>query len=285
MRSLETIVERQPQGQSLIPPALAEMYGGNLVFTNSPLNRPFTMVNFVTTLEGLTSFSEPGHAGGGDISMFNPQDTFIMGLLRALSDGVAVGANTLRLEPQHLWTSGYISPENESLYQELRSLCGKKKNPVSIFVTGSGKVLPEGPVPAAFQTSDVETLIVTTEQGKAAALHEFSSRNVPEPDVITIGTSGEVDIPTMMYRLRHERGIEILLIEGGSRFNGAVTESGLYDEIFITRSPQVIGTSKEHPRPTFAEGFARSAGNGITHNLVSIKIAGDHIFERWKRAN
>jgi riboflavin biosynthesis pyrimidine reductase len=289
MEPLKTLLDKSEEENILIP-ELMELYGGPLGFGKAPEGRPRVLINFVTDLAGLISFNEPGHMGGGDISMFNPQDTFIMGLLRAVADGVAVGANTLRLEPEHLWTPEFISKQHVRLYQGLRERLGKKtKNPVNIFVTGSGSVLTEGKTPRVFTEPDIETIVITTEQGKAVAERQFLDKGL-KTEVLAFGSGKEVDLPVAMKVLR-ERGIKTLLVEGGPGFTDSLANTelveplasaGLCDEFFLTRAPQIIGNSKENPRPTFIMGTARHPENSIKVSLMSVKNWGDYLYERYK---
>src|SRR6266699_3667331 len=89
-----------------LPLALSILYG-RLQFPLHP-GQPYIVGNFVTTLDGVVTLNEPGHASGGDISGFNRHDQLVMGLLRAIADAVIVGAGTLRSVPQHRWTAQYI---------------------------------------------------------------------------------------------------------------------------------------------------------------------------------
>lgn len=61
------------QGDDLpLPVDLTRLYGA-LRFPPHP-RRPYVIGNFVTTLDGVVSLQVAGHAGGGDISGFNPHD-------------------------------------------------------------------------------------------------------------------------------------------------------------------------------------------------------------------
>lgn len=280
MQPLNNLLDRE-SARDLLTPELNRLYAGKLGFPESPADRPITIINFVTTLEGLTSFMLPGQEGGGEISGFNAQDKFVMGLLRALADAVVVGANTLRKEPEHLWTPAYISGEHTELFAELRRKLGKTRvNPLNMFVTGSGKVLPKHSLPAVFRSKDVESLIVTTDDGKKVVEQEFAGQ--AEPQVVTFGSGREVDLKAMMRHLR-QIGVELLLVEGGAGFNGNIVDAELYDELFLTRAPQIIGTSKDHSRPLFLQGFSRTPQRALWHELVSIKVSGDYLYERYRR--
>jgi riboflavin biosynthesis pyrimidine reductase len=283
--NLETLLDRGG-GENQLSEELTKLYGGPLALKRRSEARPFVVVNFVTTIEGLTSYGIPGKLGGGWISGFNKQDVFIMGLLRSFADGVAVGANTLRSEPEHLWTSKFIDKDHETEFLELRESLGKsRENPVQIFVTSSGNILDNtNNLPKAFSASDVETLIVTTEEGKNVVKKEFKKFSLVPGILVAqkVEKPNEVDIPTMMNRLKRDYGIEFLLVEGGSGFNGSVTHAQQYDEYFQTISPKIIGTDKNNPRQISVSGFKRSPENSLPHDLISVKNHKNYLYLRWR---
>jgi len=86
-----------------LPLKLTRLYGS--LRMPSPRARPHVFSNFVTTLDGVVSLNEKGHASGGDISGFSAQDRMVMGLLRAIADVVVIGAGTLGADSRHLWTA------------------------------------------------------------------------------------------------------------------------------------------------------------------------------------
>ena len=86
--------------------------------------RPYTFVNFVTARDGRVSFAEPGHASGADISGFSAPDRWVMGLLRAGADAVMMGEGTLHAEPDQLWTSDFIFPDDAEAFAVLRRHLG-----------------------------------------------------------------------------------------------------------------------------------------------------------------
>src|SRR5947209_19137877 len=120
---LESLFDMERDRDLPLPPDLAPLYG-RLAFPLHP-GRTHIVGNFVTTLDGVVTLNEPGHASGGDISGFNRHDQMVMGLLRAVADAVIVGAGTLRSVPQHRWTAQYIYPSQADAYQQLRTSLGK----------------------------------------------------------------------------------------------------------------------------------------------------------------
>ena len=157
---LETLYDVERGSDLPLPPELALLYG-RLAFPAHP-GRPYIIGNFVTTLDGVVSLNEPGHASGGDISGFNQHDRMVMGLLRAIADVVIVGAGTLRVEPQHRWTAEYIYPPLVQEYQLLRTNLGKPEPPLNVIVTARGEIDLDLPV---FRSGEVPVLLVTTKRG------------------------------------------------------------------------------------------------------------------------
>lgn len=80
-----------------MPPGLAALYGGELAF-ETPDERPSVLANFVSTLDGVISYTLPGRSGGGEISGNNLADAFVMGLLRALADLTATERTMYELD-------------------------------------------------------------------------------------------------------------------------------------------------------------------------------------------
>src|SRR5260370_24682746 len=90
---------------------MAAAYAGGLVIPEGvPGERPYVIANFVASLDGVTSYTEPGYIGGGAISGFNEPDHFVMGLLRARGDAVIFRSRTLHQDPGHLRLAPFVYP-------------------------------------------------------------------------------------------------------------------------------------------------------------------------------
>ena len=126
-----------------LPAAFRRVYGGDWRLPPPAPARPYTYVNFVVSRDGRVSFDEPGQVGGGEVGLFNAHDRWLMALLRARCEAVLVGDNTLRLEPEHLWTPGYICPEDADAFAALRAAEGRRPVPLHVFLSLGGD-LPAG---------------------------------------------------------------------------------------------------------------------------------------------
>ena len=120
-----------------LPTAFTEVYRGDWVLPNTD-DDVYCYSMFVMSHDGRVSFNVPGHSGGGDVSAFNAHDQWLMGLLRARADAVVVGANTLRIEPDHIWTSEFIYPAEAAAFAQLRQREERHEAPLQVFVTRTG---------------------------------------------------------------------------------------------------------------------------------------------------
>lgn len=228
------------------------------------------------TLDGVVSFRVPGRSGGGEISGFDPADAFVMGLLRSCADAVMVASGTLHADSGHVRTPRFICPEAGELYAAFRTqVLGRPDDPLNVIVTGSGRVDLAEPT---FHTPGLQTLIVTTEEGRRR-LRSDHGRRLDATQVRAVAEAGPVPPPAVIEVLHREFGVGVLLHEGGPRLLGAFLAAGLVDELFLTVAPQVAGRNGA-PRPGLAEGAAFSPETAPWFELLSVKRAEGHLFSR-----
>ena len=290
MEPLATLLDRD-EGKGILTPDLKELYGGDLSLPPPPDQRPHVAINFVRTVDGPITFNIPGKEGGGEISGKNPQDGFIMGLLRAVFGNMGEGANAVRLNPMHLWTPSFASKEHTVLFEQLRERLGETGKYRTFFFTGTGNIMPvtkPGPplpprTPLVLQSEASEAWVITTRRGREITLSQYPFL---DGRVVAFGNTDTVDVREAFGFLREKLGVKHLLIEGGATFAGSVIKAGLYDELFLTESNIIAGNSRESGRSTFVWDALFSPEDAPRHNLVSLKIdgrEGNEIFERWRR--
>src|SRR5215467_6968471 len=107
---------------------------GNLGFPPAPGERPWIYSNFVQSLDGIVSF-KGRHSTGGDISQL-AEDRWLMDFLRAHTDAILLGVNTLIEETQLIGERGPVYAIEDEAVRRLRKKLGGgvQKN---IFVTGA----------------------------------------------------------------------------------------------------------------------------------------------------
>ena len=267
-------LHEQAQGVELpLPRVLAALYGP-LRFPTHP-ERPHVAGNFVTTLDGVVSLNVPGRSGGGEISGENQHDRMIMGLLRAASDAVIVGAGTLRAVPRHRWTAAYVYPALADAYQALRAALGKPDPPLNVIVTASGAIDLGLPV---FQSGEAPVLIVTTAHGA----QRIARQELP-PSVRIADAPGadRLSAGAILDAVRCVRAVDLLLVEGGPRLMGDFFAEQRLDELFLTLAPQVAGRDEGQDRPGLVAGQALAPDRPRWGTLVGVKRAGGHLFLRY----
>ncbi|GAB4231916.1 MAG: dihydrofolate reductase family protein [Deltaproteobacteria bacterium] len=271
---LDSLLDEIPGSDVPLPPELAALYGP-LRFPAHE-GRPHVIGNFVATLDGVASLSDPGLPGGVSVSGSNPHDRMVMGLLRSVADAVIVGAGTLRSVPNHLWTAEHIHPPFSDSYRRLRAAMGKDDSPMNIIVTGRGEIDTGLPV---FRSATVKALIVTTTAGSRRVRERGLSASV----VIREVEGGEAITARKILSTidPHLRGKEIILVEGGPRLMGDFFAENCLDELFLTIAPLVAGRDATAGRPGFVSGKRFAPERPLRGTLAGVKRAGSHLFLRY----
>lgn len=179
--------------------------------------RPYTVANLVATVDGRAAFQGRSTALGDD----GDRELFLG--LREHVDAVFAGTRTLRTERYGRLLS---SPER----RERRVRAGYPPEPLACVVTRSGEVPAEVPL-----FSEPEARIVIFSAG--------------EPDLsgcraqveLVLLDRRELNLTTVLRRLRGDFGIRSLLCEGGPTVFGSLLHERLVDELFLTVAPRLSG--------------------------------------------
>jgi riboflavin biosynthesis pyrimidine reductase len=145
-----------------------------------------------------------------------------------------------------------------------------------------------------FDGDVVDAAILTSPAGAERLRAQGNSHVV----VVAAGKEEELDLVRGISKLREELGVQYLLCEGGPTLYGSLARADLVDEKFMTVSPIEVGQAvppeqerlATEPstgilmRPTVfgGPGFTR---DNLTHwTWMSCRKAGDHQFNRYRRA-
>jgi riboflavin biosynthesis pyrimidine reductase len=280
VRPITTLLDRESTLEhAVLPYELAVLYGGDLRFP-APDERPYVIGNFVSTLDGVTSFEVPSKSGGGEISAFNEADRFIMGLLRASADAAIVGSRTLReVAAGHLWLAEHVYPEVRDHYARYRRQLSKPRPPLNVIVSGRGAVDLQR---AVFRTPGIDALIVTSPNGR-----ELLERNgvaaLTSTQVRTLETcEGKIAPAAILKLLFDEFSVKLLLHEGGPVLFGDFVAHGCVDELFLTVAPQFAGRDITRQRPGVVAGATFLPETAPWLKLLSIKQSVDHLYLRYR---
>ena len=278
--SIRTLFLAEVQTEAaVLPEELRAHYDSDLRFPVLA-ERPYTVANFVSTLDGVVSFKIPGLGGGGPISGADDNDKFIMGLLRASADAVLVAAGTVSaVSPEHLWLPEYIYPAQRAAYSRYRSILRKTARPFIAIVSGSGRLDFDR---AVFHTPGNRVVIITTPGGGEHLLRN-GVNSLPSTEVRTLpAVDGRIAPHAILMLLRKEFGADLVLTEGGPTLFGEFVTCGLVDELFLTIAPQIAGRVRQHPRPALVEAAEFTPAMAPWLTLLSVKKAGDHLYLRYR---
>ena len=257
-----------------MPAMLSRRYGGDLVVALRS-DRPTIVANFVSTLDGVVAYDLNGVSGGGEISGFHEPDRFVMGLLRALSDVIVVGAATVRAAPDHTWTAGHIHPGSAGAFRAWRNDIGLPgSDPMTIVLTNRGDVPRDHP---GLRDTAVPVTILTTAAGARNARRLGFGPNV----VIRTPATADSVRPTDVVAAVADLGGRLILCEGGPHILGQFVKARMLDELFLTLAPQLAGRAADRPRLGLIEGTAFAVGDAPWAHLRSVHASGDYLFLRY----
>jgi riboflavin biosynthesis pyrimidine reductase len=271
---LEILFDRARGARLPLPTLLQRWYGTLRV--PRPATRPYVIANFVSTLDGVVAL-EGIRGGGREISGGNAEDRMLMGILRAASDAVVVGAGTLRSVPRHLWTAEHVFPSLQSRFADLRARLGLPPLPTNVVVTACGRLDLTLPV---FRTPGLRCLVVTTPRGARS----LTKADVPsQTEIASTGETDRVSAPAiarvLQQRLPRAR---LILLEGGPHLIADFLTEGALDELFLTIAPQLAGRVPERDRLSLVEGRTFGPERPLWGSLVSVRRAGDYLLLRYR---
>lgn len=270
---LETLYATRHGKALSLPRRLARLYGR----LRMPIARarPYVISNFVTTLDGVVSLHEKGHASGGDISGLNAQDRMVMGLLRAIADVVIVGAGTLEADRRHVWTAERIFPGLAGEYRRLRTTLGKRGPPLMVVVSGSGRLDLGLPV---FASGEMQALILTTTAGARRLRKSGAPGSV---EIRAVRGSGAIGASLIIDQVRRVSAGRLILLEGGPRLLGDFYAGHVLDEQFLTLAPQIAGRNAGDRRLSLVMGRTFAPQSPLWGTLIDVRRGKSHLFLRY----
>ncbi|PKV88562.1 pyrimidine reductase family protein [Streptomyces sp. TLI_146] len=186
---------------------------------------PWLRANMVSSLDGA------GQHEGRSQPLSSATDMRIFGTLRALSDVIVVGAETVRQE-------GYRPARAREAFAARRGAEGQGPAPVIAVVTAALDLDFGLPL---FTSPLVPTLILT---GAAAPPDRVREAERAGAEVVIAGDGPGVE-PARAVAALAERGLRRMLTEGGPRLLGQFVAAGVLDELCLTVSPMLTAGSAQ----------------------------------------
>jgi riboflavin-specific deaminase-like protein len=181
-----------------------------------PPDRPYVVSNFAVTWDGRVTIGGTAGPIGSEV------DTRLLQRLRARGDAVMTGARTMRVERYGpLLADGDLRAERQEE--------GRPADPLAVVATRRCDLPWDAGV---FSSGRGEVLVLS------GARCEPPSTATP---VSVREFDREVDLMAALRELREERGVRLLVCEGGPVLHAAMIELGLIDELFVTVAPKLAG--------------------------------------------
>jgi len=245
-------------------------------------DRPWTYANFIASRNGVVAWKRRGPhddpvravAGGDPKRPGRRADVQLMRYLRAHAEAVAVGAQTLRDQPELVGTLSQAGSDLGARLERFRVEQGLPRVPRQVIYTRSGALDIDARM---FNTPGVKVVVVTTGHG-ARHLRGLGC----EAKGVRLLVAGEDTLGARELRHAHELlfrdlGVRYLDCEGGETILEALRAADLVDEIFVTTSDVVIDPSQhEEVKRLDPTPGARLIGEG--------RVAADpgYVFRRWR---
>jgi riboflavin-specific deaminase-like protein len=213
--------------------------------------RPYTVLNFATTLDGYGAIDGRSGAIGSEV------DTEVLQRLRTQVDAVMIGAGTMRAERY-----GRIVSDPE--LRAWRERIGLPHDPLAVIVSGRLDLPWDAPL--------------FTDGGGRVLIFTASEADPPETatPVKVVRHEGRVDNAEAMRHLRGELGIRAVLCEGGPGLHAQLQRERLADELFLTIAPKLAGG----PGPHILEGELPET---IEMEMVWLLEHEGELFGRYRR--
>ncbi len=213
--------------------------------------KPYVILSAAISIDGKIATKT------GDSKLSSSSDLNRLHNLRTKVDAIIIGKNTL-MRDDPLLTVRY----------------SRGKNPIRIILDSKGDISIKSKI---LQTSaKVPTIIAVSKKITKSNLKKLN--NFP----VQVIVSGEksVNIKSLLKKLS-EKKIKTILVEGGGAVNWEFIKQNIFDELFITISPFVIGGS-ESVSFVQGNGFDKISKSPNLY-LKSVKRLKNHLVLNYRK--
>lgn len=217
------------------------------------LNRPHVTLVSEVTVDGKLTVTK-GASSKLLMQFMSHEAEVLLHQVRADSDAIMVGANTIRIDNSFL---------------TVRHVPGK--NPVRVVPSSKGEISPDSNV----FSQDAETIIAVSELATQEKITQITEKGAK----VEICGSRKVDLSYLMKILYEKYEIRRLMIEGGSTLNGLMFQDGLIDELLLIHLPFIAGGENT---PSLVTGLnPRDVTDLLKVKLDEQFLAGENLITRW----
>jgi len=174
-------------------------------------SRPIVILSAATSIDGKIATKN------GDSKLSSKQDSIRLHKLRSKVDAILVGKNTVVVDDPLL---------------TVRHTTGK--NPTRIILDSNGTISEKSKI---LKTCDkIKTIIVVTKKISKTNLKKLNKFPI---EIIYAGEKS-INLKQLLRKL-YKKNIKTVLVEGGGTTNWEFIKYDIFDELFITLSPFLIG--------------------------------------------
>lgn len=173
--------------------------------------KPYVILNSAMTLDGKMATK----TGSSEIS--GKEDLLRVHKLRKEVDAIMVGINTVLTDDPKLTV--HKIPAND------------EDNPIRVVVDSRART----PLSSRILNSDASTIIAVTEVASSESVEELNDM----AEVLVCGKE-RVDLDILMEKL-DSKGVETLMLEGGSTLNYSMLIGGMVSEMRVCIAPMIAG--------------------------------------------
>ncbi|MFF2657313.1 RibD family protein [Kitasatospora sp. NPDC058032] len=217
--------------------------------------RPFVLLSVATSIDGHIDDASPDR-----LLLSNPADFDRVDQVRAESDAILIGGNTLRSDNPRLLVN------NEKRRAE-RVAAGKAEYPLKVTISASGDLSRD----LKFWHFGDKKVVYTTDSAAAKLREELDGL----ADVVSTGET--VDFGALLDDLA-TRGVERLMVEGGGQVHTQFLSQGLVDEIHLAVAPLLVGDADA---PRFLHPASYPGGSTRRMCLLGTEAIGDVVLLRY----
>jgi len=208
--------------------------------------RPYIIINYAQSVNGIMAGPH-----GEQVRLSNEEDMARVHRLRHEADAVLVGIGTVINDDPKLTVKEKYVPN--------------PKQPLRVVVDSKGRVPPNSLV----LNDTAKTLIFVSGL--------WNGKEIPGAEVIVCG-SEKVDLEKMLSML-HEKGVKKALVEGGGTLIWSLVEQGLFHELQVFISPQLLPNgpnvrdemSTDRKNLLLRQESCKTIGNGVLLTYIPIK--------------
>ncbi len=233
--------------------------------------RPYVLISCAMSVDGRIDDTGPDR-----LVLSGPADLARVDELRASSDAIVVGANTIRRDDPRLLI-------RDPQLRARRLATGRPQHPVRVTLTSHGDLDPAARFFAVTPGTDRRGTSGTGTPGTGRPLVYCASAAVPAASArlgtlaAVIDAGDPVSVPFMLSDL-DEKGCHRVLVEGGARLLREVLVAGLADELQLAVAPFFVG---EEAAPRFALPGSYPAGPADPMTLAGVTRLGGVVALRY----